>query len=252
MRYAPTGVPVKIQSAAILLGLLLAAVPPVAAEPDDAAVRARVAERLPGVDADDVRPSPVPGLYEVTLGPRVLYVSADGRYVLQGTVIDLTDQSNVTEPRRTAARAAWVNGLDESQMVVFEPTAPLRHTLTVFTDVDCGYCRQMHAEIDQLLASGIRVRYLLYSRGGPGTEAAAKAERVWCSPDRQAALTAAKQGRAVTAPACETPLMANLLLGRELPVNGTPTMVTGRGDLIPGYLPPAMLVEELQRLGEAH
>ncbi|MCA1798512.1 MAG: DsbC family protein [Xanthomonadaceae bacterium] len=239
------------QSAITLFGLLLAAMPLFADDTDDSAVRALLAERLPGVIAENIRRSPVPGLYEVILGPRVLYVSGDGRYVLQGTVMDLAEQANITEPRRLVARAAWVNGMDESQMVVFEPTTPLRHTLTVFTDVDCGYCRQMHAEIDQLLAAGIRVRYLLYSRGGPGTEAASKAEQVWCSEDQRAALTAAKQGRTVTAPACETPIMANLLLGRELPVNGTPTMVSGRGDLIPGYLPPAMLVEELQRLSAA-
>lgn len=232
----------------ISFGLLMAAMPVSA---DNAEVRERIAARLPGVAAADVNPSPVAGLYEVMVGPRVVYVSADGRFVLQGSVIDLDAQANITEPRRTAARARWVNGLDEAQMVIFEPTVPLRHTVTVFTDIDCGYCRQMHAEINGLLAGGVRVRYLLYSRGGPGTEAANKAEHVWCAPDRRAALTAAKLGRAVAARACETPLMANLMLGRELNVTGTPTLVSGGGDLIPGYVPAATLIEELERLAAA-
>lgn len=230
----------------ILIALTLCV--PALAMADDAVTRAALADKLPGIAAEDVRPSPVPGLYEVRVGPRIAYVSADGRFLLNGQMIDLEAKANVTEERLTEIRAAWVKGLDESAMIVFEPEGKTRHTVTVFTDVDCGYCRAMHKDIDGLMEQGIRVRYLLYPRNGPDTESARKADHVWCSADRQAALTRAKRGQTVTAPACDTPVMDNFALGRSVPVTGTPTLVTDGGDLIPGYLETERLVAELDRL----
>lgn len=221
---------------------------PAAAGDDDAAARAALAAKLPGVQADDLRRSPVPGLYEVTIGNDVMYVSPDGRYLLRGDLLDLAARVNLTEAREAEIRARWVAALDESRMVIFEPAGDTRHTITVFTDIDCTYCRAMHAEIDDYLARGIRVRYLLYPRNGPGTASAAKAEHVWCSPDRNDALTRAKAGKPVRAPSCETPIMANLQTGRTLPVTGTPTTVTDSGHLISGFVPPDRLQAELQRL----
>ncbi|MEX0900902.1 MAG: DsbC family protein [Gammaproteobacteria bacterium] len=226
--------------------ILMAAVAGAPATPVDA--RAELAAKLPGVEAQDIRESPVPGLYEVMVGARIVYVSADGRFLLNGQMIDLENQANVTESRLSDVRARWISGLDESRMVIFEPTGATRHTVTVFTDIDCGFCRTMHEDIDGLRSRGVRVRYLLYPRNGPGTESAKKADHVWCSADRNEALTRAKAGKRVTAPACETPTIANFELGRSVPVTGTPTLITDGGMLIPGYLETAKLVAELDRL----
>ena len=232
----------------LLLAALLVTPFTAAADDDDHAVREALAAKLPGVSADDLRASPVPGLYEVMVGAQIVYVSADGRYLLNGSMIDLENKRNLTEERLATARAEWVRDLDESRMVIFEPEGPTRHTVTVFTDIDCGYCRAMHRGIDELLEAGIRVRYLLYPRNGPGTPSAAKAVHVWCSADRRDALTRAKAGETVTAPPCENPINANFALGRTVPVTGTPTLITDGGDLIPGYLEPEALVAELDRL----
>ena len=210
--------------------------------------RTALAAKLPGIEAEDVRESPVPGLYEVMVGARVVYVSADGRFLLNGQMIDLKNQENLTEQRLSDVRARWAAGLDESRMVIFEPTVDTRHTITVFTDIDCGFCRTMHEDIDGLLARGVRVRYLLYPRNGPGTASAKKADDVWCSADRNDALTRAKAGKRVTAPDCDTPVVANFELGRTIPVTGTPTLITEDGTVIPGYLETAKLVAELDRL----
>ncbi len=226
--------------------ILIAAVAGAPATPVDA--RAELAAKLPGIEAKDIRESPVPGLYEVMVGARIVYVSADGRFLLNGQMIDLANQANLTEDRLSDVRAEWAAGLDESRMVIFEPAGDTRHTITVFTDIDCGYCRTMHKDIDGLLTQGVRVRYLLYPRNGPGTESAKKADHVWCSADRNDALTRAKAGKRVTAPACETPIIANFELGRTVPVTGTPTLITEGGNLIPGYLETAKLVAELDRL----
>lgn len=226
--------------------ILIAAVAGAPAAPVD--VRAELAAKLPGIEVADIRESPVPGLYEVMVGARIVYVSADGRFLLNGQMIDLENQANLTEDRLSDVRASWAAGLNESRMVIFEPTVETRHTVTVFTDIDCGFCRTMHQDIDGLLARGVRVRYLLYPRNGPGTESAKKADHVWCSADRNDALTRAKAGKRVTAPACDTPIIANFELGRTVPVTGTPTLITEGGTVIPGYLETAKLVAELDRL----
>lgn len=226
------------------LALLFVAIPVSAGE---AEIRARLAESLPGISVDAVEPSSIPGLWEVTVGPRVVYVSPDGRYLVQGRVLDLETESDVTEIRQRDARVAWLDGLDESRMIIFEPEGDTRHTITVFTDIDCSYCRAFHAEIDRTLAAGIRVRYLFYPRTGPGTTSAQKADAVWCSADRRSALTRAKAGERVTAPECgKTPVMAHLNLGQAIGVTGTPMIVTDSGTLIPGYVPTAQLLEELE------
>jgi thiol:disulfide interchange protein DsbC len=225
--------------------ILIAAVTGAPAATNDP--RVELAAKLPGIEAKDLRESPIPGLYEVLVGARIVYVSADGRYLLNGQMIDLETETSVTENRLSEIRSEWAAGLDESRMIIFEPKGATRHTVTVFTDIDCGFCRTMHADIDGLLAAGVRVRYLLYPRSGPGTESAKKADHVWCSADRNDALTRAKAGKRVTAPACETPVEANFELGRTMSVTGTPTIITDSGGLVPGYLETEKLVAELDR-----
>lgn len=213
----------------------------------------RLAEHLPGVTEDMLEETAVPGLYRFVVGSRVLYLTADGRYLIQGELVDLDTQRNLTEMRRARLRSSKLDEVPESRMVIFEPATETRHTITVFTDVDCRFCRSMHAEMDALQGSGIRVRYLLYPRNGLGTESAKKADAVWCSSDRNDALTRAKAGRRVTAEACgDTPIEANLRLAGELGVTGTPAILTGNGDMIRGYLPHAVLLEELERLQAKH
>jgi thiol:disulfide interchange protein DsbC len=130
----------------------------------------------------DVAASPIPGLYEVTMGGLVAYVSADGKYLVSGNVYDLDSQVNLTASRRNAARAKALAAVREDQLIVFSPDNP-KMTVTVFTDVDCGYCRKFHSQMAEMNKAGIRVRYMMYPRTGPGTESWRKAESVWCAAD---------------------------------------------------------------------
>lgn len=222
--------------------------PAIAAEAPAGDVRALIAEKFPGVDAEDVRPSLVKGLYEVTMGPDVAYVSADGRYVIAGDLYEVETRTNLTEASRMQLRVGALAGLDERDMIIFKP-AVVKHTITVFTDVDCGYCRKLHGEMNQINKLGIQVRYLAYPRGGPDTQDWRKMEAVWCAKDRRAAITDAKQGKEVKAPACgATPVAKQYRLGEQLGVRGTPAIFTSGGDYIGGYLPPAQLLEQLDSL----
>jgi thiol:disulfide interchange protein DsbC len=209
-------------------------------------VRARVVAKLPGAEPSDVAVSPIPGVYEVTMGGLIAYVSADGKYLLSGNVYDLDTQVNLTASRRNAARAKALAAVSESNMIVFGPPNA-KMTVTVFTDIECGYCRKFHSQIAEVNKAGVRVRYLLYPRTGPDTESWAKAEQVWCSADRRDALSRAKKGEALKAKACgDAAIKTQYELGSDLGVEGTPAVFTQNGDYIGGYLTPAELVQAIQ------
>ena len=209
-------------------------------------VRARVVAKLPGAQPADVAASPIPGIYEVTMGGLIAYVSSDGKYLLSGNVYDLDTQVNLTASRRNSARAKALAATSESNMIVFGP-ANAKMTVTVFTDVDCGFCRKFHSQIAEVNKAGVRVRYMFYPRTGPGTESWAKAEQVWCATDRREALTRAKKGEAVKGKTCDAAAVKSQYeLGSDLGVEGTPAIFTQNGDYIGGYLTPTELVQAIQ------
>jgi thiol:disulfide interchange protein DsbC len=214
---------------------------PEAAQPD---VRAQIAKRL-DIKVEDVRPSPIAGLYEVTSGAEVGYVSADGRFYVDGDVYEMNSKRNLTEDKRKAGRLALLAGVKDEDAIVFAPKGQAAHTVTVFTDVDCVHCRRMHSEIAELNKLGIRVRYLSFPRGGPGSDSWRKAESVWCSADRRDALTRAKKGETLPAGKCDSPVAAEYELGRQLGISGTPGIVTETGEFLAGYASAAYLAEYL-------
>jgi thiol:disulfide interchange protein DsbC len=216
---------------------------PQAAKPDE--VRAQIAKRLE-IKVEDVRPSPVAGLYEVRSGTEVGYVSTDGRFYLDGDVFDMVSKRNLTEDVRKKGRLALLAGVRDEDAIIFAPKSGAQHTVTVFTDVDCVHCRRMHSEIGELNRLGVRVRYLMFPRGGPGSESWAKAQAVWCSADRKDALTRAKKGENVAAGRCEAPVAAQYELGRELGITGTPGIVTDSGEYLAGYANAAYLAAYLE------
>jgi thiol:disulfide interchange protein DsbC len=236
-----------------LLALLSAAVScALAAEPASAPDKAKadprvaIASKIPGTHPEDLRPSPVPGIYELTRGADVIYVTTDGKYAFVGDLYDLPKNADLTEEQRKTVRAKLISAVPESQMVIFAPKNP-RYTVTVFTDVDCAYCRQLHSQIAEYNRLGVRVRYLFYPRSGPDTESWTKAEQVWCSPDRNDALTRAKLGQALKAKPCaDNPVAREYALGKDFQLEGTPAIVLADGELVPGYMPPDMLVQHLK------
>ncbi|HEV7445308.1 MAG TPA: DsbC family protein [Steroidobacteraceae bacterium] len=230
--------------AALLLAGVIHAQPP-AEQPADP--RAQIASKIPGVHAEDLRPTPVPGIYELTRGTEIAYVTADGKYAISGDLIELARNDNLTETHRRDVRAKLLGAIPESEMLVFGPRDP-KYTVTVFTDVDCAYCRQLHSQIAQYNQLGIRVRYLFYPRTGPNTESWTKAEEVWCSNNRNEALTLAKRGAALPVKACPNPVAKHYALGQDFGLQGTPAIVLADGELIGGYLPPGELVKHLKEV----
>jgi thiol:disulfide interchange protein DsbC len=175
-----------------------------------------------------------------------MYVSAEGRYLLRGNLIDLDQRQDLTEQTRSRARREALSKVDESEMIVFSPTSKKpRHTITVFTDVDCPYCRKLHSEIDEYTNAGIKVRYLMFPRMGKNSPSYYKAVNVWCAKDRNEALTEAKQGKELPKRTCKNPVQSQMELGQLIGVNGTPATVLENGEMVPGYRPAKEMVRLL-------
>jgi thiol:disulfide interchange protein DsbC len=211
-------------------------------------IRAALARVVPNIKIDNISPSPVKGLYEVLVGTQLMYVTGDGRYYVDGRIVDLKTRADLTEPRLSGARKKLVDGVGEAEMVVFEPSAKAEHTVTVFTDIECGYCRKLHSQIADYGKEGIRVRYMFFPRAGKGSPAYNEAISVWCAGDsdaRRSALTSAKAGKPIKEKTCANPVDEHMTVGEELGLRGTPAIVTETGELIPGYVEPKRLAAQL-------
>lgn len=224
---------------AALAGLMSHAV---ADELDQA--RKAIMERFDDVKAENVAASPIKGLYRVTIGPQVFYMSPDARYVVDGSVIDLDDRRNLTQEYRQQAVSDAVNAMGEESMIVFGPKTA-KHTVTVFTDIDCGYCRKLHEVVGGYNKAGIRIRYMAFPRAGIGSASYQKAVSAWCADDRKAALTRAKQGEAIPDKTCDNPVDEQYQLGQTIGVSGTPALVLESGQIVPGFVPPERLAAML-------
>ncbi|WP_457676345.1 bifunctional protein-disulfide isomerase/oxidoreductase DsbC [Thiolapillus sp.] len=234
----------------LCLVLLVAGIAGAAASPDPAIekIRTALAKRLGNINLDSIEASPVPGLYEVLIGARLYYVSADGRYFIQGKMNDLETGRDLTEEKVSAARKKLVDAVDEKDMIVFG-TGKEKHVINVFTDIDCGYCRKLHSQIDQYNREGIEVRYMAYPRAGVNSDSGRKAVAVWCADDRKKAMSDAKQGKPVNGKSCDNPVAEQFALGKVVGVSGTPALVLENGELVPGYVPPTRLKQLLDSRG---
>lgn len=229
-----------IKAVALLLSGLIFST----ANADENTIRQVFAKSMPSMKIDSVKPSEVKGLYEVTVGANIFYVSDDGKYLLQGRLVDVAARTDLTEQKLSGKRLQAIEKIGQNNMIVFKPKIN-KYTVTVFTDIDCGYCRKLHSEIDQYLAQGITIQYLFFPRAGKNSDSYNKAVSVWCADDRNAALTAAKKDQKVPAKTCDNPVDEHMQLGEDFEVKGTPMIVTEKGNVYPGYLPAKQLVEVL-------
>lgn len=209
-----------------------------------AAVRKRLEQRFSDLTISDLKTAPIPGLYELTFGTRTVLVTEDGRYLIQGDLIDLETRRNLTQEQRSKLILKSIEAIGEKNMVVVGP-ATAQRTITVFTDVDCPYCARLHQEVPKLNKAGVKVRYLLYPRAGKGSETYKKSVAVWCAKDRVKAIGTAKAGGKIEIKSCANPVDEHLKLGAEVGVEGTPTMIFDDGRIVPGFAPADKLLAAL-------
>ncbi|MBL6986620.1 MAG: DsbC family protein [Methylobacter sp.] len=215
------------------------------AHADENAIRQALAKSMPSIKVGTVKPSEINGLHEVTVGGNIFYASDDGRYLVQGHLVDIAARTDITEEKLSSVRKQAIDNLGIDKMIVFKPKVS-KYTVSIFTDIDCGYCRKLHSEIDQYMAAGITIQYLFFPRAGKGSDSYDKAISVWCADDRKEALTAAKKGDKLEAKTCDNPVDEHMQLAEDFEVKGTPMIVTEKGNIFPGYLPAKQLAEALE------
>lgn len=219
---------------------------------DAKAITSKLSNTL-GLKASQVSASPMPGIAEVLTKQGVFYVSFDGKYILQGKlfgieneVIDLTEQS---------LAKVRVNGLKQfdNHMITY-PAKDEKHVVTVFTDITCGYCRKLHAQMEDYNNLGITVRYLAYPRAGVKDQMGNYSQgfkdlrSIWCHETPNEALTKAKGDGQIAQRICEKPIEEEFNFGRQIGVSGTPAIVFENGTMMPGYQPPERLIQILDSL----
>jgi thiol:disulfide interchange protein DsbC len=217
-------------------------------------VQQAIAKLSSKVVVDSIQPAPLPGFYQVIASGQMVYISTDGKYLMHGDVVDLTRRENLSDDAWAKFRVAALAKVPASQRVVFAPAQP-KYTVTVFTDVNCGFCRALHGHIEAFNKAGIAVEYLAWPREGVTTTAGnltptyKEMVSVWCAKDPRAALTAATKGHAPAAAACTNPVKQQFDLGVKLGVNGTPTIIGPDGSVLGGYVTPEQLLQALQAGG---
>lgn len=230
--------------------VLVAASAQAADKPEDAAARKALQELVPQAKLDAIESAPLPGYRQIIVGSQMVYVSDDGKYLLQGTLYDTQNKRDLTGARLAVDHKKKVDAVPLSKRIVFAPDKP-KYKITVFTDLDCGYCRKLHSQIAEYNKRGIEVDYLFFPRTGLNSPSFDKAVSVWCAADRKAAFTAAKAGKNPAPAKCDNPVAEEYQLGTQVGVEGTPTIFAPDGTKIGGYLPPAEMESKLQNLGKA-
>ncbi len=226
-------------------GLMLAAA--TAFAQDHSAVEQRLAALLPEGTPVDILPSAIPGLVEIRSGMDVVLMTADGKHLIRGEVLDLDAGDDLIELGRRALRQPLIEALDPAGLISYGERS-LPHEVLVFTDTDCGYCRRLHQQLALYQEAGIRVSYAAYPRAGLGSSTHQDLVSIWCAEDPVAAMDQAQSGVSLPPKQCQTPIEAHVELGRALNIRGTPTMVLANGETINGFLMPEPLLERLSRL----
>ncbi len=241
------GVNMKLKSLLVLILSLLLVFPLHAAEDTLEAALLKTFGRKP----DQISSAPIEGLKEIIYGTELYYVSADGQYLFSGAMFELASRDNLTENRLASVRKGMLNDMNESSMIVYKAEGKQKHVITVFTDIDCVYCRKLHSGMEKMNKLGITVRYMAYPRAGIGSPSFDKAVSVWCAKDRNKAMDLAKNENRVIPKKCDSaPVAEQFMLGQRLGVNSTPSILLEDGHLMPGYAPPERMAALLDKKGK--
>jgi len=199
----------------------------------------------PRAATSEIIDSPMEGVYQVDLGDRIVFVSKVGKHILLGDVFDTQRRISLSEEIKQEKALAIVGEIQESEMIVFAPEETKR-TITVYTDVDCPYCRKLHQEVPTLVENGVKVRYLWFPRSGINTPSYDKAVSIWCAEDQLTAMDDAKLNNKIVNASCDpNPVASQYNSGQRVGVRGTPTIVVDDGTIIGGYLPAKDLLTSL-------
>lgn len=233
-----------IKSTLLLLSLTLAPVSLLQAnEADIKKIKQALLVNMPNAAGASIKATPIKGLYEVMSGSQIMYMTPDGRYIIDGDMFDMQSRTNLTDNARSGIRVAALKSLGEDNMLIYTPEGKVKHTITVFTDIYCPYCQRLHAEMDDYMKNGVKVRYIFVPF--KGQKSINTSVSVWCAKDRNKAMDMAKSGETIESKTCDNPIGKHKAMAAELGIRGTPAIMLESGQLMPGYVPSSKIITQM-------
>ncbi|EKT55880.1 bifunctional protein-disulfide isomerase/oxidoreductase DsbC [Providencia sneebia] len=214
----------------------------VSASTNDKIIQEKLAKY--NLSVESIKPSPIVGLNTVDTSDGIIYVTDDGKYLLQGPIYDLSGKTVVNISNQPLMKK--VDALKD-EMIIFKAPKE-KYVITVFTDISCGYCKKLHESVEELNDKGITVRYLAYPRRGLEHESAKQMASIWCNALPQSALTKAFKGDGIAMiDECKIDLSKHIKLGKQFKMTGTPAIILPDGQLLSGYAKPDDLLKMLEQ-----
>lgn len=217
-------------------------------EADIKQLKSALGKYIPQASEAVISSTPVKGLYQVLVGGQVVYMTKDAHYLIDGDMMDMEKKINLTESARGSIREKALSDLGEENMLVYTPKGEVKQTITVFTDIYCPYCRKLHDEMSEYMDNNVKVRYIFLPF--KGKKSYDTSVSVWCAKDRNAALDTAKAGEDVEPKTCAHPIDKHKALAQTLSIRGTPAIMFENGQMTPGYMPAAKVIEQFKKAGK--
>jgi len=232
--------------AALGLALTLPATSAIAA--DKESIAESLKQHMPGIPIDSIQETPAEGLYELISNGQIAYVTADGKYLLAGDLIDVANRQNLTQRKMDTQRLAAIEDVSAERKLVFPADGEKKHAITILTDPTCPFCEKLHDELPALQEAGVEVTYILSPRQGPGSKGFELSSRVQCADEPNEALELAMRGQSVDAEACADEVMKqNMALSNRLGMSGTPYTVLPSGATVAGYRPADVMLQAIEQ-----
>lgn len=228
----------------VVLGLMLALTTgslAAAVSDDHTKLKADLAQV--GLKVNSVADSVIPGVQQVLTNKGLFFSANQGQFLIEGNIYDLANKQLVNDKILQDVRKAGIQSMQNS--VIEYKAKDEKHSITVFTDTSCGYCRKLHSEMQTYLDKGITVRYLAFPRGGVSSDTYTELQSIWCAKNPKMAMDKAKAGEKVSIAQCKNTVVDQYNLGQSFGISGTPAIVLEDGTLIPGYQPAEALAGTL-------
>ncbi len=201
------------------------------------------------IDKQDIVGTQFDGVVEVIIRNPIdsLLVSADGRYIIQGDVIDLTKRQIMpVSDKVKSIKKDLIKSINEDNKIIY-PAANEKHVIHVFTDVDCPFCRKLHNNTDVMNDLGITIKLLAAPLASLHPYAQGKMEKIWCADNRNEAMDEYNEDKTIPdSKDCNNPVANQLAISKRLSVSGTPAIFLEDGSHLAGYLSPTALLKTIK------
>ncbi|MCL7745263.1 DsbC family protein [Guyparkeria hydrothermalis] len=231
-----------------MLGLALALPATSTLASDKETITESLKKHMPGIPIDAIRETPADGLYELVSNGQIAYVTADGKYLLAGDLIDVANRQNLTQGKLDEQRLATLKDVSSDRKLVYPADGEKKHAITILTDPTCPFCDKLHNELPALQQAGVEVTYILTPRQGPGSKGFKLSSQVQCADKPKQALEQAMKGNSVDANACaDDVIKKNIALSSQLGMSGTPYTVLPNGATVAGFRPAKVMLQAIEQ-----